>query len=145
MDYAALKALISTMPNEAAAADAEVLTWLTTPSVTRAMPYDATVRSLMADLGPTLADSLLTKLEGAAAGNSIVKRALALLDPAQGGLDLAHPNTRAQLQALVPGVLAQSDVDALLALSDRTISPAEDAGLGAPRLGDVIEARSGRY
>lgn len=146
MDYAKLRQLIDSDPANAARTDAEVLAWLTTPSITKAMPYEATTRTLMADLGPALADSILKKLEAAAASNSVVARALKLLDPAQGGLDLAHAATRAQLQALVSaGVLAQSDYDALVALSDRTVSPAEDVGLSAVRLGDVIEARSGRY
>ena len=146
MDYAKLKAVILTMPGEATATDEEVLSWGTTPSVTKSMPYSATTRSLMADLGPTLADSILSKLEAAATADSVVKRAISLLAPAEGGLDMAHPNTRAALQGLLAqSVLSQSDYDALLGLSDKLVGPFEAAGLSGISEQIIHNARAGSW
>lgn len=81
-------------------------------------PYSATIRSLMGDLGPVLANTILTKLEAAAPGNAILARSLTLLEPAQGGLDLDHPATQAQMDALQgAGVLTAEEVAALKALA----------------------------
>ena len=59
---------------------------------------------------------------------------------------MAHPATRGALAGLVTaGAITQADMDALTGLSDKLVSPFENSGVNQVKLGDVIEARSGRY
>lgn len=75
--------------------------------------------------------SVLTKLNGAAAQSVLVNEALIQLRG--GGLELAHPNTQAQMAAL----FTQSEIDAINSL-DKVQSPKY------PHLckGDIITARA---
>ena len=67
----------------------------------------------------------MDKLEAASASSSTVKWALYSIK-GETGIDLGHPNTRAQIDQLVAGsVLTQAEGDALKALAERTGSRAE--------------------
>lgn len=139
MDIVKLKDVISTMPGITPQTPiADIKAWLVTPSVVRPKPYSATVRTLMADLGPTVADDILTILETAAVSNRVVARTLSLLTPAEGGIDLSHSVTRAQLDALVPAVLTQTQVDKLKALGEELVTPCVVAGYAPTDLSDQI-------
>ena len=122
--------------------DQEVLDWCNTPSVTRLREYMSTERTLMADLGPVMADAILTKLE--AVPDSVVQRVVKMLSPSQGGIDLGHPATRAQIDALVVGgVLLSEEGDALKGLGEEVVSPAVNAGFGVIRFGEIVDGRAG--
>lgn len=139
MDYAALKAELA-KPAYTGLTDAAARAALQSATVTRLRAYRATTRSLMADLGPTLADTILGKLETAAPTNKVIERTLKLLTPAEGGVDLGHPVTRAQMDALAGTVLTASEVAALKALGEETVLFIDTIG-GLPLLDDIRRAR----
>lgn len=123
MDYVALKAELA-QPAYAGLSNADAAAALHAVTATRAREYHATARSLMADLGPAAADAILAALEAAAPGNRIVARSLTLIAPAEGGIDLAHPETQAQLDGLqAAGVLTAAQVTALKGLAVETYNP----------------------
>lgn len=110
--------------------DQEAADSLNTPDRIVTCECRATIRSLMADLGPTEADDIITALEAAATNNNITARALKLLSPAEGGIDLGHASTRAQIDGLVTaGVLTSVQGTALKGLAEKTVSRAEELGL----------------
>lgn len=83
-----------------------------------------TERSLFAELGPVMGESVLSKLEQFAtsgnSGASVVARGLRWLQPANGGLDFQHLGVRQMLTGLqVAGVLSQTELDAVLLLGTR--------------------------
>ena len=122
--------------------DEEVLAWCNEPSITRNKDYYATTRSLMGDLGPTMADIILSKLETVASSDSVLKRVVDMLSPSQGGINLGNPHTIAQIDALVVAtVLTVEEGDALKSLGEEVVSPAVNAGLGVVKLGHIEEAR----
>lgn len=77
-------------------------------------------RTIYAELGPALAEAILTKLQTVAdAGDAAMGRIVRWLDPARQGVDIASPLMLASLAALVAGgVLEQSEADALLAMAE---------------------------
>lgn len=83
-----------------------------------------TERAVFAELGPIMAESVLSKLEQFAAtgnsGASVVKRGLLWLKPTEGGLDFQHPDVKQLLQGLaVAGVLTSDELTALNSLGLR--------------------------
>lgn len=88
-----------------------------------------TERSMFAELGPVVADSILSKLEQFAAsgnsGGSVVARGLKWLQPNNGGLDFQHPSLVQMLAGLhVAGVITADELAALrgLGLRPQTIT-----------------------
>lgn len=142
MNFGALKTLIDSAPANAGLSDVDVAAWCNALSVTRQIEFMFTVRTAMSSLGPVLADSVLTKLEAAATQNQILERTLNMMQPSEGGIDLGHPATRAQIDALVLGsVLTQVEADALKELGTELISPALNAGLGEIAKEHIAHAR----
>lgn len=93
-------------------------------------PYFITSRTLYADLGPTDAETILQKLEAASASNPVVKRVLGWLLPSEAGVDITHPGTRGQLDALVAaGVLSSGEGSALKAIGEESKSLGQTLGL----------------
>ncbi len=145
MDYEALKNLDAAQtaaldPTAAAAA-------LNAKTLTRVVERMTTSRGLYAALGPTVAETILQKLEGAAQAEgpyqAVLARAVGWLNAYAGGIDLGDAYTRAMLDTLqLAGVLTTAEVDALKALAVVPASRAELAGLGDVTPGDVIHARS---
>lgn len=83
-----------------------------------------TERAVFAELGPIMAESVLSKLEQFAAtgnsGSSVVKRGLQWLKPNEGGLDFQNPDVRQLLTGLtVAGVLTSDELTALSGLGLR--------------------------
>lgn len=141
-DYIALKQLIQPQLT-ANQTDDQILTWVNTPSITRTVSKFISTRTMMADLGPTQADALLTKLEGIATQNSMVARVIKMLDPNQGGIDIGLAATRAAIDGLVTaGALSNSDSTALKSMGEETVSPAVNAGFYGVTLGDIQFARA---
>lgn len=110
-----LSELIASEPANASRTDEEILAWLQEPSGY----FEEAVmnaRSLMARVGAVRAARILDALEAAASLNSAVKWSISFLT-AGDGIDLGHPETRAQIQALAgAGVLTAEDRDLLLGL-----------------------------
>lgn len=93
-------------------------------------PTPVTAKSLMALLDPATAATILDKLEAAASSNSAVKWILSFIQGDAEGVDLGHPNTRAQIDALaVAGVLTADEASLLKSLADSLVSRAEELGL----------------
>lgn len=98
-----------------------------------------TSRTLYGDLGPEAAETILAKLEAASASNPVVKRVLGWLLPSEAGVDICHPSTRGQIDALVAaGVLTSGEGSAVKALGEVTKSSGESLGLLGP--GETITA-----
>lgn len=121
MDYAKLKAEIIARKLDTLAlqpcADA-----LNAVTVTITDATWATERTLYASLGPTIGEEILQRFEAAAAGNPVIARVRNWLKPAEGGIDLGHPSTQAQLDALqAGGVLTAAHVAALKGLATQTV------------------------
>lgn len=89
-----------------------------------------TAKDLMARMDPSVAATILQKLEAEAANNPVVKWIMSFITGGGEGIDLGHVNTRAQIDALVAGgVLAPTEGASLKALAERTVSRAEELGL----------------
>lgn len=143
MDFSALNTLINSEPANAAKSDADVAVWLNTPSITRQAVSLLTTRSLMSELGPVMADSILTKLEAASSGNQILARTLMMMRPSEGGVDFGHAATRAQIDALVgAGVINQAEGNALQSLGNEQVSPGCNAGFGEISQPEITYART---
>lgn len=147
MDYARLKTLLAEHTDERATAE-EAAAALNALTVTRVLPEMlVTERTLYGRLGPEMGEEILQRLDAAAESESpmapVIARTRGWLRPGEGGIDLAHPATRVQVQALGDGgVLTAEQAAALLAMAEETVSPAQAAGLGVVRLGDVLTARA---
>lgn len=77
-------------------------------------PKQITIRSMMSELGVTMADSILTSLEAASVQIPVLKRVLFLLEPAQGGIDIHDPESVAMIETLtIAGVLTAAQYAAL--------------------------------
>ena len=120
--------------------DQEVADWCNTKGLISLQEKWVTERTLMAELGPVVADSIMTKLE--ASTDSIVKRVVKMMSPSEGGIDVGHAATRAQLMAMSGTLLSVEEVDALMGIAEILISPAEDAGLGFVTAGMVQAVRN---
>jgi hypothetical protein len=98
-----------------------------------------TERAIFAELGPIMAESILSKLEHFAAtgnsGSSVVKRGLQWLKPNEGGLDFQNPDVKQLLTGLtVAGVLTPDELTALSALGMRPGS------VSINQVGDAVAA-----
>lgn len=96
--------------------------------------------------GPVAADALLGKLEAVANSASplagVVRRAMRFLQTPE-GLDIGHPVTHQLIDQLVAAAaLTAEEGAALKALGLRTVSRAQELGLGAVTTHDVTMARS---
>ncbi len=101
-----------------------------------------TAKGLMALLDPATAAAILDKLEAAASSNSTVKWILSFMQGSAEGVDLGHPNTRAQIDALAAaGVLSADEASLLKALADNLVSRAEELGLPEIKPWMVAHAR----
>jgi hypothetical protein len=138
MNYTVLKSLIA----EQSGTNAEVAAWCNTPSITVTRERFVTTRTLMAELGPVMADAILTKLEAAAAQSPLINRTLLMLRPSEGGIDVALPAVVGQLNALVSDFLTQAEADSVSALAQQLVSPAKNAGLPIITEGDIQFART---
>ncbi len=142
MNFSILKELIATKP-AGVESDADIALWCNTPSITKQVKFMFTVRTAMSSLGPVLANTILTKLESASAENEILARTLNMIQPSEGGIDVGHPATCAQIDALVSAaVLETTEGEALKALGITTVSPASDDGLGVVTPPQVAYARA---
>lgn len=98
-----------------------------------------TDRTLYAELGPELAETILTKMAGA--DNPMVTRALRWIET-RDGLDVGHPTARAMLDLLEQsGLFTEQEALAIKAMAAIKISRADQLGLGWVYPGDVIRAR----
>lgn len=129
MDLVALKAEVQTDPAGLGYAQylpgapgkvCELLNAVTTAMVKSRL---VCARTVLAECGSG-ASAILDKLDAAAATVSTVKWAMKFLTQ-EGGLDVGNPVTQAQIQALVPSVLAQADADALKNMAILPCSRAE--------------------
>ena len=128
-------------PEYAGLTDAQIATALRAVTATRAVETMITSRGLYAKLGPTVAETILQKLEGAAQVEGpyklVLARAVDWLNAYAGGIDVGNAYTRAMLDTLVTAtVLTADEVAALKAIADETYSPF--AGVYE---GDVAAAR----
>ena len=96
-------------------------------------------RTIMAEVGATAGLAIIEALEGAT--HPLVKKAAEWLKPNQEGIDVGHPDTRAQIDAIVPSVLTQNQADALKGLAETQVSRATEIGIGLVRVGYVTKAR----
>ena len=160
MDYAALRAEILTGPHSAACAEFVVnydapktpgafkrdqtIAGILNTAEGGKVPYSRfiTARTMLAELDPLVAATILDKLEAAGTVNSAVKWAMRYVTT--DGIDVGHSSTRDMLTALVAGgVLTSEEVAALAGLADKTVGYAEYK-FGAPVTGaDVSIALRG--
>ncbi|MCX5661074.1 MAG: hypothetical protein NTW19_15410 [Planctomycetota bacterium] len=113
-----------------------------------------TARAMLAELGPTVAATIVGKLESASnagGGNLALKLALDAVQTYSdgGGLDVGHPYTQAMLDQLATAeggnVLTTQEAAAVKAMANVTISRAQELGLGGVRgitPGDIEQARA---
>ncbi len=143
MNYAALKHEIEIDllgRGYASMTDQQIADSLNTADRTTIVPTVVGALGIMRLVGPTMGARILDKLETASANDSRLKWFLRELS-AQ-GVDLGHPITRATIDGLVvAGVLTQTEADALKRAAERTVTRAEELGLGVVRAGDVQAAR----
>jgi hypothetical protein len=96
-------------------------------------------RAVLAECGSGAA-AILDKLDAASANISSVKWAMKFLQQ-EGGLDVGHPVTQAQLDALAAGgVLTQAEADALKNMAVQPASRAEKLALGTVTEADLRDA-----
>lgn len=102
-------------------------------------PRLVTARTVLAECGPDAA-GILDKLEAAAASVSTVKWAMKFLQQ-DGGLDVGHPVTQAQLSGLATGgILTSQEAQALKDMALQPCSRAEQLGLGIVSQSDLRNA-----
>lgn len=102
-------------------------------------------KTLYSQLGAAAAESILQKLEAAAATNPYVKRALHWMTPAEQGIDLGNPVARGMIELLATeaggNVFTVEEANSLKKLGEAKRSPAQVAGLPRVELGHVQDAR----
>lgn len=125
-----IRSLLKTEPY-ASQTDSQVATALNATSQhVLSQPYLITSRTLYADLGATDAETILQKLEAASASNPVVKRVLGWLLPSEAGVDITHPGTRGQIDALVAaGVLSSEEGSQVKAIGEESKSLGQTLGL----------------
>jgi hypothetical protein len=102
-------------------------------------PRLVNARTVLAECGANAA-ATLDKLEAASAQVSTVKWAMKFLQQ-DGGLDVGHPVTQAQLSALAAGgVLTQAEADSLKNLALQPCSRAEQLGFAPVTESDLRAA-----
>lgn len=128
-------------PGYAAMNDAEIAAALRAVTDTRVVEKMLTARGMYAALGPTVAETILQKLEGAAQVDgpfkAVLARAVDWLNAYAGGIDVGNSHTRDMLDTLVTaGVLTADEVTALKGIAVETYYPFADV-----QEGDVAAAR----
>lgn len=103
-------------------------------------------RAMLAELGPTVAATIIGKLTVASAGNLAIKLALDALQTYGdgGGVDIGHPYTQQMLDTLATvevGVLTTQEAAAVKGMATVTTSRASELNLGAVTPGDIEQAR----
>lgn len=143
MDYQALRTLIETHPEWPSVSDTDLLSWLNTPSITRAkkVPIGDFVAALF-DSGAVNAI-----FQAAATGDQLAGAAMTLIEKVKilgvENIDLSLETNQSLLSSLVQAnIVTEQQIAPALALGSEDVSPAENAGLGMPHIGDVQNARA---
>lgn len=130
MDYALLKNEILNGPLAGEfvdKSDDEIAAILNSPRYPMIQSRFVTARTLLAEL--TNGAALLDKLTAIATQVSAVKWAMKFLE-SEGGIDIGHPSTQAQIDALVTGkALTIAEGEELKSLAITNVSRAEIVGL----------------
>lgn len=139
-DLTKLKAEID-QPAYTGMTDAQILTTLNDPAANN----PAIIGSRHVNFRAVLAECegagvILDKLEAAAANEPDIKWAL-LGIKSDTGIDIGHPKTRAQVDALVTGGVLTATEGAALKDMAPVISRAQQLGLGTVTAGDVAYVR----
>lgn len=125
MDYAVLKNEITTDPKYAGKSNDEIVELLNAKIAQVPTTRMVTARAIMAELGPTMGAAILEKLSALGATIPAVKWAMIFLQQ-DSGIDLGHPSTQAQLDALqAGGALTDAEVLGLKHMALRDISRCE--------------------
>jgi hypothetical protein len=108
--------------------DAQIASALQAVTATRVVEKMLTARGMYAALGPTAAETILQKLEGAAQVEgpfkAVLTRAVDWLNAYAGGIDVGNAYTRGMLDTLVTAtVLTAEEVAALKAIAEETYNP----------------------
>lgn len=142
MDYLALRSLIETHPDWPSVSDADLLEWLNTPSITRAkkVPIGDFVAALF-DSGAVNAI-----FQAAATGDQLAGAAMTLIEKVKAlgveNIDLGLSTNQNLLSGLVQaGIVTEQQIAPAMALGSEIVSQACNAGIEAPHLGDVQNAR----
>lgn len=153
MDYAALKAELTTDPLErgyaAMDADAAAASLNAADRTVVETGKYVNTKSLYSTLGAAAAETIIGKLEAAAASASplapIVKRAVSWFLPSEQGIDVGNTVTRGMIDQLVTAsVLTSEEAASLNAIAEKTVSRAAELGLGTALNTDVEIARGTR-
>lgn len=122
---------------------AEVVVSLNTKDRVQVRDVYANERTILAAFAnPADGEAVLQKLEAAAESNALVARAVKWLQPAQGGINLGDPSTRAILDALqAANVLTETEVATVKSIAEQAISRATEIGHGEAHEGDVAAAK----
>jgi hypothetical protein len=142
MNLEALAAEVA-KPEYEGLSDDEVAATLNSQTVTRTVSRFVNYRTMLADLGPEITLTVKGKIEAAAEVNPLLALIAPMLMPEAGGIDVGHPGTRAQIDALVAGGLFTADeATALKGMGEETITIGQSLGWGrAVWPGEVAEAR----
>lgn len=143
MDLQALKAELDADPALAAMTPAEAAAALNAP-VEALAPRAVTKRTIYSTLGLTRGVAILQALRSRSVGNPILAEVVALLDDLSGGgVDIAHPESRAMVDQLAAdGVLTAGEATQIKALGLSPTTRAASLGLGPVTPGDVERARA---
>jgi len=143
MNYQALKTEIDTGPLAAECAgksDDEIAAILNAPRFSMIRSRFVTVRTMLAELPGT--GAIVTKLDTAAESIPEVREALRYLR-GETGIDIGHPGTIAQLDALAAGeVLTLEEATGLKSMALQPASRADILGWPAISYNDVNAARA---
>lgn len=147
MDYSILIAELTNDPlsrGYSAMTAAQVVASLRTANRTQLVPdSNYTAKGLFGLIpDPADAETFMVGLEAAAESNPVVERALKWLEPAQGGIDVGHPTTRAMLDSLVTaGAITSQSAALVKAAGERLVSRAVELGIPEVLDGHVVSAR----
>lgn len=123
--------------------DAEVAMSLSEPVITVTKTFFANERTLYAELGPAIAETILQKLSEAGKTNNIIARAYSWFSPAAAGIDLGHSGTRAMLDDLESSnILTSEETTLLKALGEKKVSWFEANNIPVLHEGDIKSIRS---
>lgn len=144
MIYAALREEIEAGPLAvecAGKSDAEIADILNDRRFTGVTSRFVTARTILAEVSG--GSAILDKLEAAAPAVPDLKWAMIFL-AGEGGIDIGHAGTRANLEALAAvGVITDGEAQALLQMAYTAMSRAELAGIGTITHQDVAQALRG--
>ncbi len=128
-------------PKYAGLSDTDVADLLNAKVIDSVAERFVTDRTLYAELGPEVAETILTKM--AQADNPMVTRALRWIET-RDGLDVGHPTTQAMLDSLQGGLFDEQEAAAIKSLAAIKVSRADQLKLGWVYPGDVERARNGQ-